>query len=131
MGITSDLKANFDCEIVDEFLDHYSLMVESMKIIILDLAKADMYERSINELLRVFHNIKSAANYLQIHSIFKLATFVANMLESLRTKEGPANEETGSWLRDISDMFATWNSELRTDQQLSKVKIYLLATPDI
>ena len=29
MGIKSNLDASFDYEIVDEFLDHYSMMVES------------------------------------------------------------------------------------------------------
>ena len=56
MGIRSDLDANFDFEVVDEFLDHYSMMVESMEIMILDLSNEEMYRRSVDELFRVFHN---------------------------------------------------------------------------
>jgi len=131
MGIRSDLEANFDFDIVDEFLDHYSLMVESMEIMILDLAKTSMYERSVNELFRVFHNIKSASSYLKIESMSKLAAFVEDELETLRSKKGPAQEETINWLLEISDMFATWNNEIKVDTKLSKVKISLLSTPDI
>jgi len=69
IGIRSDLDANFDFEIVDEFLDHYSMILESMEVIIIDLSKLNIYEYSINELFRVFHNIKSALAYLQIVQI--------------------------------------------------------------
>lgn len=86
MGIRSDLDANFDFEIVDEFLDHYAMMVESMEVMIVDLSKANMYERSINELFRVFHNIKSALAYLEIVPMNKLAAFVEDELETLRKK---------------------------------------------
>ena len=55
MGIRSDLDANFDYEIVDEFLDHYSMMVDSMEVMIIDLSKPNMYKRSTDELFRVFH----------------------------------------------------------------------------
>ena len=51
MGIRSELDADFDFEIVDEFLDHYAMMVESMEVMILDLSKPNMYKRSINDQL--------------------------------------------------------------------------------
>ena len=57
MGIKSDLENNFDFEIVDEFLDHYSMMVESMEIMIIDLSKPSIYKRSVDELFRVFHTL--------------------------------------------------------------------------
>jgi len=131
MGIRSDLDTNFDFEIVDEFLDHYSLMVDSMEVMILDLAKPNMYVRSINELFRVFHNIKSATAYLKIVPMNKLAAFVEDELEILRTKEPPVNEETLNWLLHISDMFAQWQEDLKNDVKLSKIKYSLLKIPDV
>jgi len=131
MGIRSDLDANFDFEIVDEFLDHYAMMVESMEVMIIDLSKPNMYDRSVNELFRVFHNIKSASGYLKITSMSKLASFVEDELESLRKKKPPINEETTNWLLDISDMFATWQDDLKMDNPLSKIKFSLLKTPDL
>ncbi|MBD3750801.1 MAG: Hpt domain-containing protein [Campylobacterales bacterium] len=130
MGIRSDLDANFDFEIVDEFLDHYSMMIDSMEVMIIDLSKPNMYHRSVNELFRVFHNIKSASGYLKIEPMTKLAAFVESELEVLRDKEAPVNEETINWLLEVSDMFAAWQDDLKLDNDLSKIKFSLLKIPD-
>jgi len=130
MGIRSDLDANFDFEIVDEFLDHYSMMVDSMEIMILDLSKPNMRNRSVDELFRVFHNIKSASGYLQIVPMSRLATLVEDELEQLRSKSKPINEETITWLLEISDMFAIWGDDLKKDITLSKIRYALLKIPD-
>jgi len=131
MGIRSDLDANFDFEIIDEFLDHYSMMVDSMEVMIIDLQKPNMYERSINELFRVFHNIKSASGYLKIVPMNKLAAFVEDELEVLRQKKPPVSEETINWLLSISDMFAKWQDDLKMDTKLSKIQYSLLKIPDL
>ena len=131
MGIKSNLEASFDYEIVDQFLDHYSLMVDSMEIMIIDLGREEMYTRSVQELFRVFHNIKSASGYLQIESMNKLASYVEDALEVLRQKKGPASKETLDWLLEISDMFSAWQTDLRDDKELSKIKYSLLKLPDL
>ena len=131
MGVKSDLYANFDFEIVDEFLDHYSMMVESMDIMILDLSKPDMYNQSINELFRVFHNIKSASGYLNITKMAKLSAFVEDILEQIRTNHTSVNEETVNWLLQISDMFAMWKNDFNLDKELTRIKYSLLKLPDL
>ena len=131
MGIKSDLDANFDFEIVDEFLDHYSMMVDSMEVMILDLSKPNMQRRSVDELFRVFHNIKSASGYLQITPMTRLSSLVEDELEQLRSNSKPVNEETINWLLSISDMFAKWQDDFKLDQDLSKVKFSLLKIPDL
>lgn len=131
MGIRSDLDANFDFEIVDEFLDHYSMMVDSMEVMIIDLSKPNMYQRSVDELFRVFHNIKSASGYLKILPMSKLASFVEDELEMLRKRKPPISEETTNWLLAISDMFALWHDDLKLDNELSKIKYSLLKIPDL
>ncbi len=131
MGVRSDLEANFDFEIVDEFLDHYSMMVDSMEVMIIDLSKPNMYKRSINELFRIFHNIKSASGYLKIIPMQKLASFVEDELEILREKEVPVTDETTDWLLAISDTFSNWQNDLRKDNSLSKIKYDLLKIPDL
>ncbi|MDH4945065.1 Hpt domain-containing protein [Sulfurimonas sp. C5] len=130
MGIRSDLDANFDFEIVDEFLDHYSMMIDSMEVMVIDLTKENMYKRSINELFRVFHNIKSASGYLKIEPMAKLAAFVESELEELREKEPPINDETVNWLLEVSDMFAKWQDDFKLDNELTKIKFSLLKIPD-
>ena len=131
MGIRSDLDAKFDFEIVDEFLDHYSMMVESMEIIILDLSKENMRKRSVDELFRIFHNIKSASGYLQIVPMNKLAEFVEDALDELRQLDNPITQDTISWLLIISDMFTQWHEDLKSDNELSKIKYSLLKLPDL
>jgi len=131
MGVRSNLDANFDFEIVDEFLDHYSMMVDSMEVMIIDLSKANMYERSVNELFRVFHNIKSASAYLKLLPMSKLASFVEDELEALRNSKPPISEETTNWLLAVSDMFATWQEDLKMDNTLSKINFSLFNIPDL
>ena len=131
MGIKSDLDANFDFEIVDEFLDHYSMMVDSMEIMILNLSKSNMQRRSIDELFRVFHNIKSASGYLKIEPMSRLASLVEDELEQLRNSSNPINEETITWLLAISDMFAVWHDNFKLNEPLSKVRFSLLKIPDL
>ncbi len=131
MGVRSDLDANFDFEIVDEFLDHYSIMVDSMEVMIIDLSKPNMYKRSTDELFRIFHNIKSASAYLKIAPMSKLASFVEDALEELRDRNTPVSKETVDWLLNISDMFAAWHDDLKTDSELTHVKFSLLKLPDL
>jgi len=131
MGIRSDLDANFDYEIVDEFLDHYSMMVDSMEVMIIDLSKPNMYKRSTDELFRVFHNIKSASGYLKIVPMNKLASFVEDALEELRKRDTPVSKETVDWLLEISDTFAAWHDDLKLDNELTHVKFSLLKLPDL
>lgn len=131
MGVRSDLDSNFDYEIVDEFLDHYSMMVSNMEIMIIDLSKPNMFDQSINELFRVFHNIKSAAGYLKIEQMSKLSAFVEDSLEQIRTNHECVNEETVNWLLSISDMYAKWNEDLKLDNELSHIKYSLLKLPDL
>ncbi len=131
MGIRADLDANFDYEIVDEFLDHYSMMCDNMETMIIDLSKPNMFEQSVNELFRVFHNIKSASGYLKIEQMQKLSAFVEDSLEIMRAEHNSVNEETVNWLLAISDMYAQWNDDLKINNNLSHIKYSLLKLPDM
>ncbi len=131
MGIKSHLEANFDFEIVDEFLDHYSMMADSMEVMIVDLSKPEMHSIVVDELFRIFHSIKSAAAFLQIESMMKLARLVEDALDVLRKSDKPVTDEIVSWLLDINDMFEQWNDDLKNDAKLSKIKFSLLKIPDL
>lgn len=131
MGIRSELENNFDFEIIDEFLDHYSMMVEIMESLIVDLGNLDRYHRSIEELFRIFHNIKSASGYLQITPMVRLATLAEDALEQLRTSDKVVNDETITWLISVSDMFTQWQEDFKMDNELSKVHFSLLILPDM
>ena len=131
MGIRTDLESNFDFEIIDEFLDHYAMMIEIMEPLIIDLGNSDRYGRSVEELFRIFHNIKSATSYLKVEPMIRLATFVEDALEQLRERDTCANEETISWLISVSDMFLQWQEDFKMDNELSKINFSLLILPDM
>ncbi len=131
MGIRSGLEANFDFEIVDEFLDHFAMMVEIMEPLIVDLSSQERYRRSVDELFRIFHNIKSASAYLRIEPMTRLAALVEDALEQLRNREQTANEETVNWLIAVADMFMQWQEDLKMDNELAKVPFSLLILPDM
>ncbi len=131
MGIRSTLEANFDFEIIDEFLDHYAMMSEIMESLIIDLGNSERYHRSIEELFRIFHNVKSASGYLQIQPMIRLSTFVEDALEQLRTRDKVVNEETITWLISVSDMFMQWHEDLKMDNELTKIHFSLLILPDM
>ena len=131
MGVRRDLEDRFDFEIVDEFLDHYSMMVEVMEALIIELEHAHQYSRSVEELFRIFHNIKSASNFLQLEPMIRLSTFVEDVLEQMRTHSGPSNEDTINWMLEISDVFQSWQEDLKLDNELSKIEYNLLKLPDL
>jgi two-component system chemotaxis sensor kinase CheA len=131
MGVRRELEANFDFEIVDEFLDHYAMMVEVMEGLIIDLGSAERYNRSLDELFRIFHNIKSASNFLQMEPMVRLSTFVEDALEQMRSYPGPASDEVVNWLLEINDMFNQWQDDLKLDNDLTKIKFSLLKLPDL
>jgi two-component system chemotaxis sensor kinase CheA len=131
MGIRSDLESTFDFDIIDEFFDHYSLMMDSMETMVIDLSKPEEHVRIIDELFRVFHNIKSASGYLKITSMTKLASFVESQLEILRDSDKPITEETINWLLAIHDMFEQWHDDFNNDNKLSRIKYSLLKIPDL
>lgn len=131
MGVRRELEENFDFEIVDEFLDHYAMMIEVMEGLIVDLGSDQRYERSLDELFRIFHNIKSASSFLRIEPMVRLSTFVEDALEQMRTYPGPASDEVVNWLLEVNDTFQLWQDDLKLDNELSKIKFSLLKLPDL
>ncbi len=131
MGIRTDLENNFDFEIIDEFFDHYAMMIEIIEPLIVDLSNEQRFHRSLDELFRIFHNIKSATSYLKIEPMVRLATFSEDALEQLRTRDTKVNEETVTWLIAVSDMFLQWQEDFKMDNELSKIHFSLLILPDM
>lgn len=131
MGIRTDLEKNFDFEIIDEFLDHYAMMVEIMEPLIVDLGNDERFHRGLDELFRIFHNIKSATGYLKMEPMVRLAAFTEDALEQLRLRNMKVNEETITWLIGVSDMFLQWQEDFKMDNELSKINFSLLILPDM
>jgi len=117
MGVFAQLEGEFDYEIVEEFFSHFTFMTESMENLIVGLAHKEKYTANINQLFRVFHNIKSATGYLKITPINKLVTLVEEILEECRLVEGVGSEELISWLILVSDQLALYREDLEKDAE--------------
>lgn len=131
MGVRRDLEDNYDFEIVDEFLDHYAMMVEVMEPLIIELGKGERYSHALEELFRIFHNIKSASGFLKIEPMVRLSTFIEDSLDKMRYQEGPANEEVLNWLVAVNDMYIQWQEDLKLDNTMTKITFSLLKLPDM
>ncbi len=131
MGMRKVLEENFDYEILDEFMDHFSMAAESMELLTINLEKAEYYKRNIDELFRIFHNIKSATAYLKIKIINDFAIEVEDLLDKMRDEEGPARTEVVDWLLLCDDQMSEWNINLRLDEDLVPLKEALLVLPTL
>ncbi len=117
MGLYSQLEIDFDLDIVDDFINHYSIMCESMEPLIINLNKQESFQENIRELFRIFHNLKSAGGFLKLDPIVKLATLSEDVCEEARVLEGPASEEFIDWLLLISDQFEIYRKDIENDAE--------------
>lgn len=117
MGLFSRLEVDFDLEIVEDFISHYSIMCENMEPLIIGLNKIDNYEENMGELFRIFHNMKSAAGFLKLDAIVKLAALCEDVAEESRMLKGPASEEFIDWLLMVSDQFEKYRQNIENDDE--------------
>ena len=117
MGILKSLEIDYSYDIVEEFLSHYSLMCDLMEPLIIGLARNDRYNANINELFRIFHNIKSASSFMKLNPIFKLTTLAEEICGEARELQGPANDDFVDWLLLVSDQFEKYKNDIETDAE--------------
>jgi chemotaxis protein histidine kinase CheA len=130
MGILDSLQKEFDYDIIDEFIGHYSLMCDEMEGLALGLEKPELYERNVGELFRIFHNIKSASAFLRLEKMNKAAELVESVLEEARELKGSATTEFVNWMLTINDIFNGWEKELEANvPELSHIPQKILSIP--
>ncbi len=131
MGIRNRLERQFDYDIVDEFLDHFDVMTEVMEPTIISLENEGLREEKINELFRIFHNIKSASSFLKIDRLHLLSELAEETMERLRENPDAVSEETIDWLLLVSDQFRSWYTEISSDGELEDINPEILLVPRI
>ncbi len=130
MGVFKKLEGEFDYEIVEEFLGHFSMMLESMDGLIVALKEPAHYTHNINELFRMFHTIKSAAGYLHITPIHKIVTLGEEILEECRNIQGAASDDLINWLLLLSDQLTLYKEDLENDHEnFSKLNKKIIKVP--
>lgn len=117
MGIREELFDNYDYDIVDDFILHYSVMTYQMENLIIYSAKKEQYRENIEELFRIAHNIKSAAAFLKVEPVLKLATLFEEVLEEARELEGPANDNFIDWMLSVKDQFERYKEDFENDAE--------------
>jgi len=131
MGIRTRLEAEYDFDIVDEFLDHLDIMTEAMEPTVIALEKEDGRIERINELFRIFHNIKSASGFLKVERVHLLSELAEDLMESVRKKPDALSEEMIDWLLLVSDQFRNWYSQLENDEEFEDINPKILNVPEI
>ena len=131
MGVRTRLEEEFDYDIVDEFLDHFDIMTEGMEFIIIALENGNGEIEKINELFRIFHNIKSATGFLKIDQINHLAEISEDLMESIRNNPNTLSEEVIDWLLLVNDQFRTWYEQLEDDEEFEDINPKILNVPEI
>ncbi|MFL1707265.1 phosphorelay protein [Campylobacter sp. MOP7] len=121
MGILKNLEIDYSYDIVEEFLSHYSLMCDIMEPLVIGLAKEDKYKNNIEELSRIFHNIKSAASFMKIEPILKLTVLSEEVCSEAKDLEGPANDKFVDWLLIVSDQFGKYRDDIESDSEFFSV----------
>lgn len=121
MGILKNLEIDYSYDIVEEFLSHYSLMCDLMEPLIIGLTRQDKFKNNIEELFRIFHNIKSAASFMKVEPILKLASLSEEVCSEARELTKPANDEFVDWLLIVSDQFGKYRDDIESDSEFFSV----------
>jgi two-component system chemotaxis sensor kinase CheA len=127
MKIQDYLYSEFDSSIVEEFLMMLDIMEDT-----LDLTIERLQEDSsvINDLFRMFHNLKSATGFLKIKRMHNFAHFVEDILDEAREKQ-KINDELIDWLFKVADQFHQWYQDINQNAELSHVNPKILKVPKI
>lgn len=129
MGILSKIQEESDFEIVDEFIQHYGMMIDSLEVVILSIKDKKRYKKGIDEIFRVIHNLKSASSYLGIEQMKKMCELVEETISVARELDGPASDELVDWLLLISDQLRCWYENLIDDEDLQQVNRHIIKIP--
>ncbi len=115
MGIFSQLEVNFDREIVEDFVFHYALMCKNMKPLIAGLLHPENYRKNMGELAHIFHNIKSAAGFLQLEPLMYLSYVCEEVVEQARMSQTYASKALVDWLVVASEQFECYRRDIGKD----------------
>ena len=127
-GIRDYLYEEFDSEIVDEFMMMLDILEDTIDLTIENL-EVD-YENAVNDLFRMFHNLKSSTAFLKIDRISNYAHFVENFLDKMREKK-ILNDEILDWFFVVSGQFHTWYEDFNKNRPLSPLDPKILKLPKV
>ncbi|ANE35577.1 hypothetical protein CIG11343_0499 [Campylobacter iguaniorum] len=119
MGLLKQLEIKYELDIVGDFLTHFGIMMESLDPLIINLSRKDLFKNNIDELFRIFHNIKSASEFLQLDPMIKLSSLCEDILEEVRSQKNlyeSASNELIDWLLLIADQMEIYRRDIENDE---------------
>ena len=128
MKIQDYLYSEFDSNIVEEFLMMLDIMEDTLDLTIEHLYND--YEDAINDLFRMFHNLKSATGFLKIKRIHNFAHFVEYILDKAREKQ-QANDDLIDWLFKVANQFHEWYGNIDRNEELAPLHTDIFKVPKI
>jgi len=127
VGISDYLYSEFDSDIVEEFLMLLDVLEDNM-----DLTIESLYQDSeaLNDLFRMFHNLKSASGFLKLKRIQTFAHFVEDILQEARDKN-KITEELIDWLFKVSNQFHIWYRNITNNEELAPLQKEIFKIPKL
>ncbi|HDX6330831.1 phosphorelay protein [Campylobacter fetus] len=119
MGLLKQLEIEYELDIIDEFLTHFGIMNGLLDGLIINLGNKDKFDASGNELGRIFHNIKSACEYLKLDAIIKLTSIAEDIVSELKSHKNTgtiASNEAIDWLLEVSSQLELYRQDLENDE---------------
>lgn len=131
LGLLGQLELEFDFDIVDDFMTHFNIFCDSLEPVIIALEDKNKYPEKINELFRMFHNMKSASGFLKINQFVNICKIVEDVLEEARAMSGPASDELIDWLLLITDQFIIYKIDFNENNSyLSALNPKIIKIPE-
>lgn len=119
MGLLKQLEADYDLDIIEDYLTHFGVMTGLLDKLIVNLSRDDEFDASSYELNRIFHNIKTASEYLKLSPIVKLTTIVEDITNRLKSRRGAgttASNELIDWLLLVADQLQGYLDDIENDE---------------
>jgi chemotaxis protein histidine kinase CheA len=122
VGVKDYLYSEFDSEIVDEFLSFLDVIEDNLDILLEEL---ENNPEVVNDLFRMFHNLKSATAFLKLTRISNYAHLIEDILDKVRGKD-KIPKEVIDWLYDATAQIHKWYEEINNNEELSKADMSIL-----
>lgn len=119
MGLLKQLEADYDLDIIEDYLTHFGVMTGLLDKLIVNLSRDDEFDASSYELNRIFHNIKTASEFLKLSPIVKLTTIVEDITNRLKSRRGAgatASNELIDWLLLVADQMQGYLDDIENDE---------------
>lgn len=119
MGLLKELEADYDLDIIEDYLTHFGVMNGLLDKLIVNLGRNDKFDASSYELNRIFHNIKTASQYLELTPVVKLTTLAEDITAKLKSKRGigaTASNELIDWLLLVADQMQGYLDDIENDE---------------